>query len=120
MSLLWAARGRSWGFRFLADGGYSEPLRVYEKAFRGVEGDATVFRPFGGGAVFRLPDPLERRDDAGRVLTHDIVSADPLLGLGTLDDAFAIVWPRLAPAYEQVWDRARPPTRDDIQALLAR
>ncbi len=44
MNLIWATRGRSWGFRFLLDGGYSDPLPVYEKAFAGAEGESTLCR----------------------------------------------------------------------------
>ena len=33
MSLIWATRGRTWGFRFLRDGGFPDPLPVYDLAF---------------------------------------------------------------------------------------
>ena len=29
--LIWATRGRSWGFRFLLKGGLSDPLMAYER-----------------------------------------------------------------------------------------
>src|SRR5690606_6305373 len=32
-NLVWATRGRSWGFRFLLNGGLSDPLPTYERIF---------------------------------------------------------------------------------------
>ena len=39
MTLIWATRGRTWGFRFLRDGGLEDPLDTYEEAFAGIELD---------------------------------------------------------------------------------
>lgn len=117
---IWVARGRSWGFRFLADGGYSEPLGVYERAFHGAEDDALVFRSVEVGLVLRFPDPLERLDSSGRMLAHDVILAGSHPGLASFEQAVAMVWPRLEGAYALVWDQASPPTRDEVQARLGR
>lgn len=115
MSLIWATRGRSWGFRFLLDGGYSDPLPIYEDAFAGAEGEGTRCRRVATGVALRFPDPLGRCDEAGRVIPHDIVVQRPLADeVHSLDDGRRIVWPRLADAFARVWDLPRPPSQADI------
>lgn len=37
--LIWLTRGRSWGFRFLLDGGLPDPLPEYERVFERVDQD---------------------------------------------------------------------------------
>ena len=71
MSLIWVTRGRTWGFRFLRDGGFKDPLPVYEEAFSGVEDEPEVWNRVGEKVALRFPDPLERKDLAGRVIPHD-------------------------------------------------
>ena len=44
VNLIWATRGRTWGFRFLLDGEYASPLATYESAFVGTEYDDSVCR----------------------------------------------------------------------------
>ena len=57
MSLIWATRGRTWGFRFLRNGGFEDPLAVYDDAFSGVgdqpEAWRRVARRQGGVALPR-------------------------------------------------------------------
>ena len=54
MSLIWATRGRTWGFRFLRDGGFEDPLPVYDSAFAGIEsGPSAIHRV--GGTVAAVP-----------------------------------------------------------------
>lgn len=115
MNLVWATRGRSWGFRFLLDGGHSDPLPVYERAFAGTEGESTVCRRVVGTVALRFPDPLGRRDEAGRPIPHDIVVLPPLAGdVSSVEDGLRLVWPLLEDTYSRVWDEPRPPSRVDI------
>lgn len=115
MRLIWATRGRSWGFRFLLDGGYPDPLPTYESAFAGTEGEPTVCRRVDGHVALRFLDPLGRRDKAGRVIPHDIVVLPPLADeVHSLEDGRRLIWPRLAGAFDRVWDLPRPPSRDEV------
>lgn len=41
--LIWATRGRSWGFRFMLDGGLSDPLPDCERAFGDVKDAPTAW-----------------------------------------------------------------------------
>ncbi|HZJ04301.1 MAG TPA: hypothetical protein VFD59_02385 [Nocardioidaceae bacterium] len=117
MSLIWATRGRTWGFRFLLDGGYPDPLTVYDRAFAGTEGELTLCRRTGTHVALRFPDPLGRRDEAGRIIPHDIVVQPPLANeVRSVEDGQRLVWwPQLADAYARVWDLPRPPSPADIQ-----
>ena len=76
MILLWATRGRAWGFRFLpvdGTGAAADPLPLYERAFSGHEDeDEGCWRTDGLLAV-RLRDPEGRADEAGRVIPHELV-----------------------------------------------
>lgn len=119
MRLVWATRGRSWGFRFLLDGGYSDPLPTYDRAFAGTEGEVTVCRRSGTYVALRLPDPLGRRDKASRVIAHDIVVWPPLGDdVWSVEDGQRLVWPRLANAFDRVWNLPRPPSPADIEEAL--
>ena len=120
MRLVWATRGRSWGFRFLLNGGYSDPLPVYDRAFAGTEGELTVCRRVGTHMALRFPDPLGRRDEAGRVIPHDIVVQPPLPDqVRRVEEGQRLVWPLLADAFANVWTWPRPPSPADIHRALA-
>ncbi|MFE5290841.1 hypothetical protein ACFQ8T_01555 [Isoptericola sp. NPDC056618] len=119
MNLIWATRGRSWGFRFLLDGGYADPLDAYERAFAGTGDAESTCRQIDGRVALRFPDPDGRRDQAGRVIPHDVVvipahSTD----LHTLQDGMASVWPLLAGAFAAVWDQPTAPTQKQIDDLI--
>lgn len=119
MSLVWATRGRSWGFRFLLDGGHPDPLATYDRAFAGTEGERAVFKLAGTNVALRFPDPLGRRDEAGRVIPHDIVVQSPLADeVRSAEDGQRLVWTRLADTYARVWNLPQPPSRADIYGLL--
>ena len=121
MRLVWATRGRSWGFRFLIDGDYSDPLPTYERAFAGTEGESSVCRHAGTLVALRFPDPLGRRDEAGRVIPHDLVLHQPLADdVRSIEDGQRLVWPLLADAFARVWDLPRPPSPTEIQRALER
>lgn len=114
MILLWATRGRSWGFRFLpvdGDGGAagSDPLPLYERAFAGHEDESEGCWRAGGLVAVRLRDPEGRRDEAGRVILHEmVVDAVQASGIGSPADAAERVWPLLAERYAQLWDGPAP------------
>lgn len=109
MKLIWATRGRTWGFRFLSDGGFQDPLPEYEKAFRGIEGNPEACLRNEGAVAVRLQDPLARKDAAGRVIPHDFVVFAPQAELITsVDDGLRILWPLVADEYARVWDLPTP------------
>lgn len=116
MNLVWATRGRSWGFRFLLDGGYSDPLPVYERAFAGTEGESILCRRVNAHVALRFPDPRGRRDQAGRLIPHDIVVLPPLADdVRSVEDGRRLVWPLLADTFARVWELPGPPSPADIQ-----
>ena len=119
-SVIWATRGRSWGFRFLLDGGFRDPLQSYDRAFTGTEGELTLCRRVGTHVALRFPDPFGRRDAAGRVIPHDIVVLPPLADdVRSIEDGQRLIWPRLADAFARLWDQSRPPSAADIQRALS-
>lgn len=121
MRLVWATRGRSWGFRFLLDGGYADPLSTYDRAFAGTEGERTVCQRVGALVALRFPDPDGRVDDAGRTIPHDIVVLSPLADdVHSVEDARRLVWPLLAEAFGRLWDQPRPPSRAEVERALRR
>ncbi len=73
MRLLWATRGRTWGFRFLLNGGFDDPLGVYDEIFPEMDGQPEAWRRVDEKVALRFPDPLERQDAAGRVIPHESV-----------------------------------------------
>ena len=106
---IWATRGRTWGFRFLRDGGLADPLAVYDEVFAEVGDQSEAWCRVGDKAALRFPDPDGRRDLAGRVIPHDVV----LLGagahdVGSVDDGRRRIWPRVADEFARVWDRPDP------------
>ena len=115
MNLVWATCGRTWGFRFLLDGGYSDPLPVYERAFGGTEGDSTTCRHVGSHVALRFPDPQGRRDAAGRTIPHDVVALPPMAQeIHSVEDGQRLIWPLLADAFARLWDLPEPPSPDEV------
>ena len=110
MSLIWATRGRSWGFRFLLTGEFPDPLREYEAAFAGA-GDAQQTCHIAGDRVaLRIADPLGRKDQSGRVIPHEFVVCGPQAAqIHSVADGLALVWPQVAGEFERVWQMPRPP-----------
>ena len=114
--LIWATRGRSWGFRFLLDGGLTDPLPEYERVFAGLGDDPEACGLVGGKVALRFPDPLGRRDAAGRLIPHDFVlSGDVARKVQSVDDGFKRVWPLVEAAYARVWDADHPPTAAELR-----
>jgi hypothetical protein len=114
--LIWATRGRTWGFRFLLDAGLADPLETFERAFAGLGDDPTAWRRAAGQVALRFPDPPKRRDSAGRVIPHHFVVFGPLVeGVDSLEAGVKQIWPLVAPAYAQVWDADDPPSGTDLR-----
>jgi hypothetical protein len=114
--LIWATRGRSWGFRFLLRGGLADPLLVYEQSFADLADEPTACHHAVGNVALRFPDPLGRRDASGRVIPHEFVVVGDLAGeVGSVADGLQRVWPLVAEAYARVWDAERPPSDADLR-----
>jgi hypothetical protein len=114
--LIWATRGRSWGFRFLLDAGINDPLQDYEQAFRDLRDAPTAWRRAGGHVALRVPDPLGRRDAAGRIIPHEfVIFGDMAEHVDSVEDGLSAVWPLLANAYAAVWDSTDPPTAQQLR-----
>ena len=113
--LIWATRGRSWGFRFLLDAGLSDPLPVYERAFGPLMDTPTACRRDGGQVALRIADPLGRRDGAGRVIPHEFVLFGDLAdAVSSIEDGAQKVWPLVAEVYARIWDTAGLPDGSDV------
>jgi len=124
---IWATRGRSWGFRFLLDGEYPDPLPPYERVFSGVEDEPRLCVRVGDQVALRFPDPLGRRDAAGRVIPHDFVIFKPLDDeepladkIHSVEEGLEKVWPLVRDVFAQVWDTTRPPDPAIIRAAVRR
>ena len=114
--LIWATRGRFWGFRFLLKGGLSDPLLVYEQSFAGDDDKPATLRRVAGTVALRFPDPLGRRDASGRVIPHEfVVFGDLADEIESVQDGLTHIWPRVAEAYARVWDAERPPSAADLR-----
>jgi hypothetical protein len=113
--MIWATRGRRWGFRFLLDGDEPDPLPAYERAFVGLDGESSVFRRAGHAVAVRFPDPQGRRDEAGRIIPHDLVVRPPLADqVRTLEDGLELFGRLLDDAYTRMVDEPRPPTPEEV------
>ncbi|MBM9459106.1 hypothetical protein JK386_04270 [Nocardioides sp. zg-536] len=105
MTLIWATRGKTWGFRFVRDGGFADPLPPYERAFAGVGVGPRAFQRCGPTVAVRFPDPLGRKDAAGRPIPHELVLFPPQSAdINNVEDALEVVWPLLAEEYASIWD----------------
>lgn len=106
MSIIWATRGENWGFRFVRDGGSPDVMKIYDDAFAGVGNSTLEFCATPGVIALRFPDPLGRKDRAGRVIPHEFVlTGTDAAGINSLDTAKHIIWPKFADEYAQIWDQ---------------
>ena len=104
--LIWATRGRTWGFRFLRDGGLPDPLAAYEAAFAPIGDEPEGWCRTTDAVALRFGDPEGRRDAAGRIIPHDVVLLGARAeGIDSLEVGRQRTWPALAEEYAQVWDR---------------
>lgn len=116
--IVWATRGRTWGFRFLLTGGVSDPLAEYERVFADRKDEPTVWVQRVGRVGLRFPDPEGRRDTAGRIIPHEFVILGPQSKrVDSLQAGMEWVWPRVAKAYDRVWSADRPPLSDELNFL---
>lgn len=114
--LIWATRGRQWGFRFLLDGGLRDPLLEYERLFADLGDAPTAYRRVGGRVAIRFPDPEGRLDAAGRVIPHEfILSGQVADGIHSEVEGLEQIWPLVASAYARVWDAEEPPSAADLR-----
>ncbi|MDQ0095013.1 hypothetical protein [Paeniglutamicibacter psychrophenolicus] len=111
MSLIWATRGRAWGFRFLRNGRFKDPLPTYHEVFSSVGDDPEVWRRVGEKVALRFPDPLGRQDRAGRTIPHEFVVFPPLAdGIDSVEDGIRLVWSQVADEFARVWELPKPPS----------
>lgn len=109
MTFLWATRGRDWGFRFLRDGGFEDPLPHYEAAFSQMDSELEALRRTGEGVALRFPDPGSRTDSAGRVISHDfVVYGSKALDITSVEDGLQKIWTTVAEEYARIWDASEP------------
>lgn len=107
MSIIWATRGKNWGFRFLRDGGSSSVLESYEMAFARVGDSMTEYFKDQNIIAVRTPDPLGRKDRSGRIIPHEFVLSGPdAEDIHSIDDVLTEVWPSLADEYAKIWDQS--------------
>lgn len=119
VNLIWSTRGRSWGFRFLLDGGYADPLQPYERAFIGLQDEREACQRVGEVVALRFPDPEHREDAAGRVIPHDFVVMEPLASeVNSIDDGVQKVWAAVKDVYEQTWQSQKPPSIKAVQSAI--
>lgn len=110
MTLIWATRGKSWGFRFLRTGGLADPLSRYEAVFGALSGEREGVTRRGDDVGLRLVDPEGRTDRSGRPIPHDfVVSGEFAARIHSVTDGLTRVWPLVAAEYEQCWDLPEPP-----------
>jgi hypothetical protein len=113
--LIWATRGRSWGFRFLLNAGRPDPLAEYDRIFAAVGDEPSAWRRAAGKVALRFADPLGRRDTAGRAIPHEFVVLGDLADvIDSVEDGLRHVWPLVAETYSRIWDAEDPPTAEDI------
>lgn len=109
MTFIWATRGRSWGFRFLLDAGLEDPRTEYLRRFAVVENVMPAYRRDGDVVAARFPDPLGRRDSAGRIIPHEFVVFSPTSNaISSVEDAMRELWPEVEGTFERIWDGPDP------------
>ncbi|MCC9195297.1 hypothetical protein QNO08_02980 [Arthrobacter sp. zg-Y820] len=84
---------------------------VYEEAFAGAGAEPEVFHRVADMVALRFPDPLQRKDRAGRIIPHDFV----LFGaeandIGSVADGRRLVWQQVADEFSRVWELSKPPS----------
>ena len=110
MTFIWATRGRTWGFRFLRDAGFPDPLPEYTRVFSQISDESVVYRRTGPTVALRWPDPIGRCDRSGRVIPHEFVVYRPSADdIHSVEDGQRLIWPLVAEEYSGVWDLPEPP-----------
>lgn len=110
MTLVWATRGRSWGFRFIRTAGAPDPLPIYEDAFSSVEDEPEVFRRSQTLVALRFRDPDGRKDQSSRLIFHEFVLQGEMAeDLHSIEEGREKIWPLVADEYERIYDLTTPP-----------
>lgn len=110
MKFIWATRGQTWGFRFLRNGGFPDPLPVYEQAFSDANDGPEVCCRVGETLALRFPDPSECKDRAGRIIPHEFVLFGSLADqINSVEDGRQLIWPLVAEEFAEVWNQPKPP-----------
>lgn len=110
MRFIWATRGRTWGFTFLATAGMQDPLVAYERVTSSLEGASRGIVRAGDVVALKFRDPDGRLDRSGRPIPHTFVLYDELaVRVGTVEDGIREVWPLVADEYARVWDLSEAP-----------
>lgn len=119
--LIWATRGRTWGFRFLLTGGSGDPLPEYERTLSELGDARSGCCQVAGKVGLRFPDPRGRRDASGRVIPHEFVLSGTLAHhVNSVEDGLSRIWPLVAELYDRSWDRGAAPTDAELRALRIR
>ena len=110
MTFIWSTRGRTWGFRFLRDGGSADPFVDYAEAFSGVEQEREVWRRSNGVVALRFPTPGGLEDSAGRVIPQEFVVFGALASqINSVQGGIDKVWPSVAEEFKRIWDGPEAP-----------
>lgn len=110
MTFIWVARGKDWGFRFLRDGGFEDPLPEFEAVLNSAELAPDELSHCRDKIALRLRDPERRADASGRPIVHDFVLYGELADrVHSVEDGLAVVWPLVADEYARVWSLPEPP-----------
>jgi hypothetical protein len=110
---IWATRGRTWGFRFLRDGGFADPLPEYEATFVAIADEPEAWCRVGDRVALRFADPEQRCDAVGRVIPHDFVLIGSwAAGVDSVETGIELIWPLVADDFARVWEMPAPPTAE--------
>lgn len=105
MNFIWVTRGKSWGFRFLRDGGFADPLPVYEKAFENLRHERQGIEKRNDVIALKFPDPEGRKDAAGRIIPHHLVLfGSSNFHLDSMEDGISVIWPSIEQEFAELWD----------------
>lgn len=118
--VIWATRGRTWGFRFLLNGGLSDPLPLYDEAFGQMANAPSAWVEGSGHVALRFPDPMGRRDTAGRLIPHEfIVPKEFTSSINSVESGVHEIWPLVSAAFARFWDNERPPSNEEVLRVVA-
>ncbi len=108
-SMIHATRGKNRGFNFRTAGGLKDPLTEYVKTgFEQMPDAKEFFNRYGDRmekVAARFPDPLGRKDAAGRVIPHEVILHEALAkGVKDVADAIKVAWPSIADEYADYYN----------------
>lgn len=93
----------------MLDAGLEDPRTEYLRRFAVVENVMPAYRRDGDVVVARFPDPLGRRDSAGRIIPHEFVVFSPTSNaISSVEDAMRELWPEVEETFDRIWDRPDP------------